>query len=220
MYGKLVKISGDTIQIKLADDIDFSKIQKFANGKQPIVEVKINDGRLISPSQRSKIFALINDFCYYTGYSVDEAECLFKGLTKTKYGIDDFSLSDCSMTTGCLMIEALLEFMFEHDIPFATKTWDSIPSFFPKQMLCVKHRKCVICGKHADIAHVDTVGMGRNRNKINHVGLYIMALCREHHTMQETIGLDTFMELFHIKPIKVTPEVAKELHLGKIDITE
>ena len=47
-----------------------------------------------------------------------------------------------------------------------------------------------------------------------------MALCREHHTMQHTIGLDTFMELFHIKPIKVTPEIAKELHLGKVDITQ
>lgn len=43
-----------------------------------------------------------------------------------------------------------------------------------------------------------------------------MSLCRTHHTLQHTIGLTTFMEIFHIKPIKVTEEIAKELHLGKV----
>ena len=104
--------------------------------------------------------------------------------------------------------------MFAEDIPFKFKTWDSIPQEFPKQMLCLKNRRCVLCGRPADIAHYNAVGMGRNRNKMSHEGLYIMTLCRAHHTEQHKIGLKTFIMKYHIKPIKVTKEIAKQLKLG------
>ena len=116
------------------------------------------------------------------------------------------------------MIEAILEFLFDNDIPFQTKTFDIIPDWFPKQMLCLKKKICVICGKPgADIAHVQTVGMGRNRAKINHTGMYIMSLCRECHIRQHQMGISSFMQKYHIKPIKVTKEIAKELHLGVVN---
>lgn len=217
MFGKLTKISGNKLEIMPDDDFNIRKVAKLADGKQPTIEFRIDDGRTITPSQRKKIFAMLNDFCYSTGYSVDEAEALFKGLTRSQYGIDEFSLSDCSVTTACLMIEAILEFMFNHNIPFATETWDSIPDWFQKQRLCVLHRKCIICGKHADIDHFsNTIGMGRNRKKINHVGMYIMALCREHHNIKHTIGEESFIQLYHVKPIKVDEEIAKKLHLGRL----
>ena len=141
----------------------------------------------------------------------------FKFMVETIFGIDEFSLSDCSVTVGNYMILTILEFLFQHDIPFKTKTWDSIPNDFPKQMLCIKNKRCAICGKPADIAHYNAVGTGRNRNKINHVGMYIMTLCREHHTEQHKIGIKNFMNIYHLKPIKVTKEIAKELHLGVIN---
>ena len=147
MFGRLLKIQGNKVEIELDDEFDFNKVERFANGKQPVVELNVNDGRTITPEQRKKVWALINDFCRYTGYSLDEAEILFKSLTRSKYNIEPFSLSDCSVTTGCLMIEAILEFLFDNDIPFQTRTWDSIPDWFPKQMLCLKKKLCVICGK-------------------------------------------------------------------------
>ena len=137
-------------------------------------------------------------------------------MVETIFGIDEFSLSNCSVTVGNYMILTILEFLFQHDIPFETKTWDSIPNDFPRQMLCIKNKRCVICGKPADIAHYNAVGTGRNRNKINHVGMYIMTLCREHHTEQHKVGIKDFMNKYHIKPIKVTEEIAKQLHLGKV----
>lgn len=221
MFGRLLKVQGNKVEIELDDEFDFNKVERFANGKQPVVELNVNDGRTITPDQRKKIWALLNDFCRYTGYSLDEAEILFKSLTRSKYNIEPFSLSDCSVTTGCLMIEAILEFLFDNDIPFQTKTWDSIPDWFPKQMLCIKNKRCVICGKPADIAHYDTVGMGRNRNNINHVGMRIMTLCRihhdeQHHCMRYGKEID-FYKKYHIKPIKVTKEIAKELHLGVVN---
>ena len=135
MFGRLLKVQGNKVEIELDDEFDFNKVERFANGKQPVVELNVNDGRTITPDQRKKIWALLNDFCRYTGYSLDEAEILFKSLTRSKYNIEPFSLSDCSVTTGCLMIEAILEFLFDNDIPFQTKTWDSIPSWFKKTII-------------------------------------------------------------------------------------
>ena len=211
MFGRLLKVQGNKVEIELDDEFDFNKVERFANGKQPVVELNVNDGRTITPDQRKKIWALLNDFCRYTGYSLDEAEILFKSLTRSKYNIEPFSLSDCSVTVGNYMILTILEFLFQHDIPFRTKTWDSIPNDFPKQMLCIKNRRCVICGKPADRAHVFAVGMGRNRNKIHNRNNYVMTLCREHHQEQHNGDEMEFIKKYHIKPIKVTEEVAKEI---------
>lgn len=221
MFGKLSKINGNQITVTLDEKLNVYELQRFANGKQPTVELSIEDGRHISPDQRKKIYALINDLCEYTGDVPDYWKEKFKFMVETIFGIDEFSLSDCSMTTANYMILTILDFLFEHDIPFKTKTWDSIPNDFPKQMLCIKNKRCVICGKPADIAHYNAVGMGRNRNKINHVGMYIMTLCRIHHDEQHHYmrykGLNDFFEKYHIKPIKVTEDIAKELHLGVIN---
>lgn len=215
MFGKLNKINGNQITVTLDTELNVYELQKFANGKQPTVELSIGDGRHISPDQRKKIYALINDLCEYTGDVPEYWKEKFKFMVETIFGIDHFSLSNCSVTIGNYMILTILNFLFEHDIPFKTKTWDSIPDDFPKQMLCIKNKRCVICGKSADIAHYNAVGAGRNRNKINHVGMYIMTLCREHHTEQHKIGINNFMWKYHIKPIKVTEDIAKQLHLGR-----
>lgn len=215
MFGKLNKINGNQITVTLDEKLNVYELQRFANGKQPTVEISIEDGRRISPDQRKKIYALINDLCEYTGDVPGYWKEKFKFMVETIFGIDSFSLSDCSMTTANYMILTILEFLFQHDIPFKTKTWDSIPNDFPKQMLCIKNKRCVICGKTADIAHYNAVGVGRNRQKINHVGMYIMTLCREHHTKQHKIGVNNFIQKYHLKPIKVTEEIAKQLRLGR-----
>ena len=160
----------------------------------------------------------MNDFCAYTGYVPEEAKAYFKSMVEGIFNVEPFSLSDCSVTTASYMITTILDFMFHEDIPFRTKIWDSLPSDFPRIAMCVRHKRCAICLKgHADIDHVTTVGMGRNRNTINHTGMYIEPLCRVHHTIRHAMGIKSFMQRYHLKPIKVTPELAKELHLGRID---
>lgn len=217
MFGKLIGIQGNVLKIVPDEDLDIAKVNRLANGKKPTVELKIADNRKISPEQRKKIFALINDLCSYTGDVPEYWESVFKYQVRETFGADEFSLSDCSVTTGNYMILVILNFLFEEDIPFKTKTWDSLPSEFPKQMLCLKNKRCVLCGKHADIAHYHAVGAGRNRNKIKHVGNYIMTLCRKHHVEQHQIGVKSFFAKYHIKPIKVTEDIAKQFKLGVID---
>lgn len=217
MFGKLIGMQGNVLKIVPDEDLDVAKVNRLANGKQLTVELKIADNRKISPEQRKKIFALINDLCSYTGDVPEYWESVFKYQVREMFGVDEFSLSDCSVTVANYMILVVLNFMFEEDIPFKTKTWDSLPDEFPKQMLCLKNKRCVLCGKPADIAHYHAVGAGRNRNKINHVGNYIMTLCRDHHVMQHQIGVKSFFMKYHIKPIKVTEDIAKQFKLGVID---
>ncbi|GBG95214.1 hypothetical protein LFYK43_16730 [Ligilactobacillus salitolerans] len=217
VYGTLESVSGNRLEIALDDVLSTQSISRLADNQKPTIKLEIADNRRRSPAQLKKIWALINDLCDYTGDIPDEWEQRFKYMVKLHFGIDSFSLSDCSITIANHMILEILNFLFEEDIPFKSKTWDSIPSDFPKQMLCLKNKRCVICGKPADIAHYTAVGSGRNRNHINHVGMYINTLCRLHHVTQHSMGAEKFTEYYHIKPIKVTEEIAKQLHLGRID---
>ena len=216
-YGTLESISGNELKIALDDDILLQAISRLSANEKPTVMLEIADKRKITLAQRKKVWALLNDLCDYTGDVPDIWEKRFKYKVKLDFGTDDFSLSDCSITVANHMILEILDFLFDEDIPFKSKTWDSIPSDFPKQMLCIKNKRCVICGKPADIAHYTAVGSGRNRNHINHVGMYINTLCRLHHVTQHSMGTENFAKYYHIKPIKVTEEIAKQLHLGRID---
>ena len=77
--------------------------------------------------------------------------------------------------------------------------------------LCLMHRKCAVCGRHADIHHVDAVGSGRDRNKVDHTKLRMVALCREHHQETHTIGWLTFKSKYHVEGILLNEESLKEL---------
>ncbi|WP_427883915.1 putative HNHc nuclease [Lacticaseibacillus paracasei] len=165
--GRLDKLSGQQITITADDSVSLYTLSKLAAGKRPSVELEVDDGRHISPDQRKKIFALMRDISDWNGDTVDMIECLMKSYTREIFVIEPYSLSDCSMTTASNMIYTILEFCFRNDVPFKTKTWDMIPNDYARQWFCLRFRKCVICGKPADLAHYEAVGMGRNRNKID-----------------------------------------------------
>lgn len=214
-FAKLLGIQGKKVSLELDDDLNILKVTKLAANKRPTVELNIDDGRSISPDQRKKIYAIIGDISKWSGYSVEkETPQVMKWTYLTNTGTDMFSLSNCSMTQANKYLSWLLDFCFENDVPFRSKTWDMLPNDYAMQLRCLEHRKCCICGKHADIAHYQAVGMGRNRHHIDHSKFYFMSLCRIHHTEQHKIGIKTFLQKYHIKPIKLDKEDRKKLHIG------
>lgn len=212
---KIKNIQGKDITLEMADDINYQRVSKLSNGKHPSVEIELSDNRQISIDQRSKIYALIAEISDWSGYMVDKEA---PGVMKWKYliqtGRSEFSLSNCTMTQANEYLSWLLDFCFDNDVPFTTKTWDMLPNDYAMQLRCLEHRKCCICGKHADVAHVETVGMGRNRKHINHSKYYFMALCRVHHIEQHKMGIMSFLQKYHIKPIKLDDEDRKKLRIG------
>ncbi|WP_235804445.1 putative HNHc nuclease, partial [Fructilactobacillus florum] len=78
MYAKIQKISGKQVLLSVDDEIDLSRMQRWSDGKQPTVELIIDDGRRITPDQRKKIFAMLGDMSDYLGYSPREIEEIMK----------------------------------------------------------------------------------------------------------------------------------------------
>ncbi|QWF35112.1 hypothetical protein KME73_06385 [Latilactobacillus curvatus] len=168
---------------------------------------------VISPDQRKKTYALIHEVCDYLGYPDDAMEAWFKYQFIQREGIEWFSLSNCSMSLATSYLAFILDFCFEQDIPFRTRTWDMIPTDYHLTLQCLKHRKCVICGKRAQFAHVNAVGMGVNRNKVDHTKRFVMPLCVNHHTEQHNKGINSFINYYHIKPVKPDLETLRILNV-------
>lgn len=61
-----------------------------------------------------------------------------------------------------------------------------------------ERKKCAVCGRKADLHHIDRVGMGRDRDDICHEGLEALPLCREHHQEARTMPDSEFFGRYHL----------------------
>ncbi|MDU0476327.1 putative HNHc nuclease [Staphylococcus chromogenes] len=168
---------------------------------QPIdVDCTVIDPNSITGKQRRKIFALVKDIEEHTGQPMDYMRHMFIECTRTYHGYDNpISLSNCTRTQASQIIDITLDWVFENGIPLSYKTSELLKGDKSKLYWSTVNRNCVICGRpHSDLAHRYAVGRGRDRTKINHYGNQVLALCREHHTEQHNIGMDSFNDKYHL----------------------
>ncbi|UXR31854.1 putative HNHc nuclease [Staphylococcus simulans] len=171
------------------------------NGMDVEVEVKVVDPFLISDKQRRKIFALCHDIESHTGQPRDYMRYLFMDYVEVLYGYEKrLSLSDCTRTQANHIIEVTLDWIFHNNIPLSYKTSDLLKQDKSFLYWSTVNRNCVICGKpHSDLAHHYAIGRGKNRKTMDHYGYEVLALCREHHSEQHNIGVDTFDKKYHLE---------------------
>lgn len=200
------------------------RISKYKiRGKSGIdAELKINDGRIITVDQRKKIYATIRDISSFVG---DDPEYL-KEFLKYDYcattGEEPFSLSNCSITTARDFISHIIDFILKWNIPLTDEALKRTEDIDRYLYGCIKYRRCCITGKsNADIHHCEgsRVGMGRNRKKVNHKGLKLMALSREWHNKVHQEGEDDIFEKYKIYGIIIDSETLADLGLTHEDIT-
>lgn len=169
------------------------------NGLEVECEVSITDPYKITDKQRRKIFALMNDIEAHTGQPQDYMRNVFQEYVRVLYAYENrISLADCSRKVAGQIIDVAIEWIFENDIPLRFKTSDLIKNDRTFLYMATINRKCVICGKHAELAHYQAVGRGRNRRKIEHFGNKVLALCHSHHQEQHTVGMDSFNNKYHL----------------------
>lgn len=222
--GKVKSINKRLITIELDDDVDFSKLDKLANGKQPNALIQIEDGRGASLDQIKKSHALANEFGEHTGYKWfgnggEESMAVMKWLYQAETGNSAyFSFADCSMTKAKEFITWQITYMIANDVPFKTRLWDGLSDSYQLQKIALKKRICVICGaQHAQVAHYKSIGSGMNRNHVDPTKYKYMSLCFKHHQEQHSIGIKSFMEKYVIKPIGLDANEIKEFRiLGRI----
>ncbi|WP_347108336.1 putative HNHc nuclease [Staphylococcus ureilyticus] len=185
------------------------------------VDCSVIDPNSITGKQRRKIFALVNDIEAYTGQPREYMRYMFQDFVQFIYGYEKrVSLATCSRTVAKQVIEIIIEWVFMHNIPLNYKTSDLLKN--DKQFLykATVNRNCIVCGKpHSDLAHYQAVGRGRNRNKIDHYGNKVLALCRNHHTEQHQIGMDSFNKKYHLTDswVQVDEKLNKMLKGEKVD---
>ena len=170
------------------------------NGLEVECDVIVSDPYKITDKQRRKVFAMVRDIYNHYAQPMDYLRYMFQKQLEFLHGYEPISLSNCSRRQASELIELILDFVFTNDIPMNKVTSDLMSNdkyFIYKSTI---NRICVVCGaKNADLAHYQAVGRGRNRNKIDHYGNKVLALCREHHQTQHDMGMDNFNAKYHLQ---------------------
>lgn len=211
--GRIVEAGPGYIVIRAPYD----NAQRMIRREYEEVQIGLVDGRRITPEQRRKAFALVGEIAAYTGYERDEAHLTLKHEFISKH-LDQlqkelFSLSDCDVTTAREYISYLIDFCLTFDVPTKvplTELCDDVERYV---YACLIHKKCCVCGKKAELHHVDRVGMGNNRNEIVHEGRRCLPLCREHHTEVDHLGDVRLCERYHVTPVKIDERIVKTYRL-------
>ena len=187
------------------------------------VTVLWHDSRHISDEQRRKAWALMTEIAMYQGQTKEDTYAEQKTAFTLKHleilQGELFRLSTATVTMARAFITMLVEIIIEYGIPTKEPLYglcDDIPRYV---YACAMNKKCCVCGKKAEIHHCEgsTVGMGRNRKTMVHLGLELMPLCREHHGECHNIGQKAFNEKYHLQGIPADEKICKKAGLKYAD---
>ena len=188
------------------------------------VEIILPDGRKISPEQRRKCYALLGEIAEFVdGYrnteTIEDAKNMMKWDFVLKRMEEQerrlFSLANCDMSTAREFITYLIEFIIKNDIPTRVSLIDQAEDIGRYIYACMVNKKCCVCGKPADLHHVDAIGMGNDRDEVIHIGRDALPLCREHHTSIHSMGNKEFIKKWHLEPVRIDAKIAKLYKLNK-----
>jgi hypothetical protein len=213
ILGKIVAVKGGGVEFKFTDRSLLSKLSLDVMDEPLDAVIRLGDNRHISPAQQRKAYALLDDIAAKFGWTKQEIKATMKYRFGLEYGIDDFSLSNTDMTTAREFINFLLEYVIEHGVPLKNGALELQDDLDTYMYLSLKHRSCVVCGRHADVHHIETVGMGNDRRFIDHREKELIALCRVHHNEAHNMGWPSFSELYHVKGIRLDAKTLNDLHI-------
>ena len=216
VQGKILSAVNDIITIQVRADA-----QTWVNEHEArTAEIRLDDGRRITSDQRRKIYATMRDIAEWMGDMPDAVKAYFKWSFCGDEEHEDFSLSDVDLETACEFLTYLIDFCIQNGVPCSDPLWDRCEDIDRYMYACVMTRTCCITGKkNAQIHHVDRVGMGGNRYTMCHVGMRVVPLSADLHTMIHYSGGEMeFYKQHHIQPIALTDKMCKHLNLGRVQV--
>ena len=220
ILGHITDIKEDGTAVILAA---LPSITRAVDRRYSDVEIIFNDGRRISPEQRRKVYAILGEIAEFVqGFRNAETVEDTKAMMKMEFVLSRmesmerrlFSLSNVDVTTARNFIDFLIEFCVKNDIPMSISPLEYCEDIGRYVYACLMNKKCCICGRKADLHHVQAVGAGQDRREINHIGLECLPLCREHHSESHNIGQTDFMAKYHLEPVKIDEKIAKRYRLN------
>lgn len=202
--GHIVAFDDDTVTIAPHSPVAPELLRLGSNE----LELRITDGRRISPQQRRKIFATLRDIADWSGHEPEWLRSFMTFDFCLSHSVEPFSLSCVDMTTAREFISYLIDFCIDWDVPTRaplSERCDDTERFLYR---CLLRGKCAVCGQKAEVHHVDRIGMGRDREQVVHTGLLAVSLCREHHIAAHA-GEREFFETHHIFGIPLDAALCK-----------
>ena len=182
-----------------------------------VAAVEFSDARTITAEQRKKAYVLIR--CIAEWWSDTPAECM-KELSKLMFREvepsierEPFSLSDCDRTTARLYITYLIEFCLLNDVPCGEPMYKLAEDLPKYTWACLMKKRCVVCGRKAELHHVDHVQT--NRERISHIGMRALPLCRKHHNEVHGMGEKDFLKKYILEPVRIDEQIADVYRLRK-----
>lgn len=158
----------------------------------------------ISADQRKKIYALFNDIANHTGNNKETVkdEMKTRFMQNTDYPHEELSLASISREAASDFIEYIIEFCFEWGIEITDMPKEAFDDIEKYLQVCLRQKKCAVCGSEAETHHIDTIGAGHDRNKVDDSDKRKIALCRQHHSEAHNIGWQTFADKYKVKGVK------------------
>lgn len=214
MKAEIIKRLDDgSLVVRLHDQLDEQVLKdNLYNGRSFIyIDPWLKDR--LTDQQRKHFYSIVKDIADYTGEPPWKIKLNMKYLymiTNEVTKEPSLAHNKMSRADGSKLIQTMLDYCLDNDIPLQNNYQDEMTAkhFYALTM----KRLCWVCGKgQSDIAHYEEVGMGRNRNKIDHTKHKFMCLCREHHTEQHAIGTETFIDKYKLEPIKLSLDSLKQL---------
>jgi hypothetical protein len=181
------------------------------------VTVTWQDNRSRTAEQNRKAWALMSEIADFQG---QEKEATYKeqSLAFTDKYLEIlqgrlFHLSTATVSEASAFITMLVEIIVENGIPTKQPLYTMCEDIDKYVYACLMNKKCCVCGKRADLHHVDAIGMGFNRNTKPQLGARVLPLCRVHHTEYHTIGGTAFGEKYHVVPVALDKRLAQKYNI-------
>lgn len=161
------------------------------------------DSRKLSDEQRRMCYALIHAIAEWSGSSTEDIKQAFK-MEFWADRVDTladkiFSLSNAPMSLVAEFQKFLIDFIITNDVPVKRPLREYADDIQHYVYMCLIHKKCAVCGRRAELHHIDAVGMGNDRREIVHEGREVMSLCSEHHREYHTVGKSEFFSKYHFE---------------------
>ena len=183
------------------------------------VTILWHDSRARTGEQNRKAWALMTEIAAFQG---EDKETVYKeqSLEFTSRNLEVlqgmlFHLSQATVSETRAFITMLVDIIIEYGIPTKEPLYTMCEDIEHYVYACLLNKKCAICGRKAELHHVDAVGMGYNRREKPQIGALVLPLAPEYHLEYHNIGRTAFEEKYHITPVQLDERIAKVYGLTK-----
>lgn len=208
--------------------VPYDNVERAMTRQCTEVVVGLIDGREKSYDQLKKAHSLLRDIADWAGDYMedvkDDTKQAFNAYLRETYNgmcIALGSLRDADVSTVREYISWLIRFCLRMGVPTKAPLYEMSEDIENYVYACLMHKKCAVCGREpVDIHHFDQIGMGGNRQEMYQIGMRVISLCREHHTIAHDKGRAWLTQELHLRPIPLTAEIGRKYGMNKRNLAK